>query len=99
MSPFLRPLRVTAHLEAGIAHAHDWGIALDGLLAGLIHSAAKAQLLAGGGIHTPLLEQRDHRVDALAYRPLVRGNHEVGIGGGLVGSRHTREIRDLARVG
>lgn len=59
MSNPLRPLRVTAHLEAGIAHAHDWGIALDGLLAGLIHSAAKAQLLAGGGNHTPLLEQED----------------------------------------
>lgn len=34
------PMRVTAELEAGIAHAHPWGIALDGLLASLIHAAA-----------------------------------------------------------
>lgn len=48
---------MTARLEAGLAHAHDWGIALDGLLAGLVHAAAKAQLLAGGGDHTPLRHQ------------------------------------------
>ena len=28
----MRPLRVTAHLEAGLAHATSWGISLDGLL-------------------------------------------------------------------
>lgn len=58
MSPHV-PVRVTAHLEAGIAHAHDWGIALDGILAGVIHTAAKAEHLAAGGEHTPLRHQDD----------------------------------------
>lgn len=55
----MTPLTVTAHLQAGIAHAGPWGIALDGLLAGVVHARAKAELLAAGGEHTPLVEQVD----------------------------------------
>lgn len=51
-------MTVTARLEAGVAHAGPWGIALDGLLASVLHMRAKAQLLAEGGEHTPLIEQR-----------------------------------------
>lgn len=31
-----QPVRVTAHLEAGVVFGHPWGIALDGLLASVI---------------------------------------------------------------
>ena len=55
----MQPLTVTAHLEAGVAHAGPWGIALDGLLASVLHMGAKARLLAGGGEHTPLADQDD----------------------------------------
>lgn len=55
----MRPLRVTAHLEAGLAHATSWGISLDGLLAGVTHARLKAELLAAGGEHTPLVDQDD----------------------------------------
>lgn len=34
----MTPLTVTAHLEAGLAHAGPWGIALDGLLASQLHA-------------------------------------------------------------
>lgn len=34
----MQPLQVTAHLEAGLAHAGPWGIALDGLLASQLHA-------------------------------------------------------------
>ena len=63
------PLRVTAHLEAGVAHAAPWGIALDGLLAGSLHQQAKGALLEAGGSHQPLAE-REH-VDDLEL-PLSR---------------------------
>lgn len=53
------PFTVTADLEAGVAHAHPWGIALDGLLAGALHAADKAALLAAGGARTPLVDQDD----------------------------------------
>lgn len=68
------PLRVTAHLEAGLAHAHDWGIALDGLLASAVHHHAKAQLLHAGGEHTPLRHQGDP-VDL--DLPLARCEHSA----------------------
>lgn len=55
----MRSLTVTAHLQAGIAHAGPWGIALDGLLAGVVHSRGKAELLEAGGEHTPLVDQED----------------------------------------
>lgn len=54
----MTPLRVTAHLEAGIAHAHPWGIALDGLLASRLHAAAGTN--SGPGVldldQPPLIE-------------------------------------------
>lgn len=53
------PLTVTAHLEAGVAHAAPWGISLDGLLASVLHSRAKAALEDSGGIHIPVLERVD----------------------------------------
>lgn len=37
-----RPVRVTAVLEAGLAYAGGWGIALDGLLAAELHANDKA---------------------------------------------------------
>lgn len=43
------PLKVTAHLEGGIAWAGPWGIALDGLLASQLHDPTTPE--------TPLLEQ------------------------------------------
>lgn len=55
----MHPLRVTAHLEAGLAHATSWGISLDGLLAGILHAERKADLLARGQDHTPLVDQDD----------------------------------------
>ena len=55
----MQPLQVTAHLESGIAHSAPWGIALDGLLASVIHHDAKATLLAGGGHHEPLAGRED----------------------------------------
>ena len=63
------PLRVTAHLEAGVAQAAPWGIALDGLLAGVIHQRAKSALLEAGRAHQPLAERDD--VDDLDL-PLAR---------------------------
>lgn len=59
MSDRYVPLRVTAHLEAGLAYAHDWGLALDGILASVVHHQAKAELLAAGGNHIPLRHQDD----------------------------------------
>ena len=44
MTPALAPLRVTAHLAAGIAQTAPWGIALDGLLAAELWAAEKARL-------------------------------------------------------
>ena len=41
----MTPLTVTAQLQAGVAHAGPWGIALDGLLAGVVHAQRKAELL------------------------------------------------------
>lgn len=40
---------------------------------------------AEGSDHAPRLEQRDHRLDAPAHRPLVRGQHKVGVHGRIVG--------------
>jgi CRISPR type IV-associated protein Csf3 len=37
----MKPLIVTARLEAGLAHAGPWGTALDGLLAAQLHAQAK----------------------------------------------------------
>lgn len=37
-----QPLRVTAHLSAGVAVAGPWGIALDGILASQLHADRKA---------------------------------------------------------
>ncbi len=48
-----QPLRVTAHLEGGVAVAGTWGIALDGLLASRIHALAKAD---GHETDRPILE-------------------------------------------
>ena len=59
MSDRYVPLRVTAHLEAGLSYAHDWGLALDGILASVVHHQAKAELLAAGGNHIPLRHQDD----------------------------------------
>lgn len=53
------PIKVTAHLESGIAHATPWGISLDGILASELHHARKAQLLEHGHEHTPLVEQEE----------------------------------------
>lgn len=55
----MTPLTVTAQLQAGVAHAGPWGIALDGLLAGVVHAQRKAELLAAGGEHIPLVDQED----------------------------------------
>jgi hypothetical protein len=55
----LQPIRVTAHLEAGVAWAGTWGIALDGLLAAQVHAEHKTQLHSTGQPHTPVLEQPD----------------------------------------
>lgn len=63
------PLTVTAHLEAGIAHSAPWGIALDGLLASVVHARAKADLEDAGETHVPVLERDD--VDDLPL-PLAR---------------------------
>lgn len=51
------PVKVTAHLESGIAHATPWGISLDGILASELHHESKARLLEQGQEHTPLVEQ------------------------------------------
>lgn len=50
------PLRVSASLEAGVGHAAPWGVALDGLLASVLHSQAKVELEDAGGVHVPVLE-------------------------------------------
>lgn len=63
------PMRVTATLETGIAHAGPWGIALDGLLAAQLHDQAKTQLAEDGDGHTPVLEVDDPPVIDL---PLAR---------------------------
>ncbi len=54
--PSLRPLRVTAHLQAGVVHSHSFGIALDGLLASQIHAQESAAQLDAGTIPVPVLE-------------------------------------------
>lgn len=51
-----QPLRVTASLEGGLATAGTWGIALDGLLASLLHAQAKA---SGDDISGPVLDDPD----------------------------------------
>ncbi len=51
-----RPVRVTARLEAGLAVAGGWGIALDGLLAAQLHATRKA---AGDVGDQPILAQAD----------------------------------------
>lgn len=56
-------------MESGIGHAAPWGIALDGLLASVLHSRAKVELEDAGGVHVPVFE-RDEVVD-LAL-PLAR---------------------------
>lgn len=53
------PLRVTAHLEAGIAWAGPWGIALDGLLAAQQHATATTEPSAAPP--APLLQTRHPR--------------------------------------
>ncbi|MCE9631225.1 MAG: DUF983 domain-containing protein [Planctomycetia bacterium] len=40
---------------------------------------------AEGSDHAPRLEQGDHRIDAPAHRPLVRGQHEIGVEGRIIG--------------
>ena len=57
--PSLRPLRVTAHLQAGIVHSHAWGIALDGLLASQLHAQATAEELDAGAVPVPVMELDD----------------------------------------
>lgn len=59
------PLTVTAHLEAGIAHGAPWGIALDGLLASVLHDDA----YAAGEDHEPILTVPEPPTVAL---PLAR---------------------------
>lgn len=54
--PGHRPVRVTALLEAGIAAAGGWGIALDGILAAQLHATAKA---SGDVDDEPMLTQPD----------------------------------------
>ena len=49
-----RSLRVSARLEAGIAWAGPWGIALDGLLAARVHAEAKSA--PGAPPHVPVAE-------------------------------------------
>lgn len=66
------PVKVTAHLESGIAHATPWGISLDGILASELHHARKARLLEAGHDHTPLIEQ-DEPLDLPL--PLARCEH------------------------
>lgn len=55
----LQPLTVTAHLQAGIAHSHAFGIALDGLLASQIHAEAKAALWDAGGAPARVVDLDD----------------------------------------
>jgi hypothetical protein len=55
----LVPLRVTAHLAGGLAHAGPWGIALDGLLASRIREQYKATAGDRGQVMPALLEQHD----------------------------------------
>lgn len=57
--PSLRPLRVTAHLQAGIVHSHAWGVALDGLLASQLHAQATAEELDAGAVPVPVMELDD----------------------------------------
>ena len=55
--PSMRPLRVTAHLQAGVVHSHSWGIALDGLLASQVHERAKDAALSAGEPIVPVMER------------------------------------------
>lgn len=55
MTPRYEPLRITAHLQSGIASSAPWGVALDGLLASEIWSTEKARRRASNeptpGLH------------------------------------------------
>jgi len=55
----LVPLRIRAHLAAGIAQAAPWGVALDGLLAAELWAEQKAQRRGDGGGYVPAMENRD----------------------------------------
>lgn len=52
-------MTVTAHLQAGIVHAHAFGIALDGLLASVLHGLAQEALLDAGGAPQRTLDLPD----------------------------------------
>lgn len=54
-----RPMRVTARLEGGMACAGGWGLALDGILASILHHGAKAAALAAGHAPPPALGDPD----------------------------------------
>lgn len=55
----LVPLRVRAHLAAGIAHAAPWGIAMDGLLASQLWGEYKASCRAEGRGYTRAMDRDD----------------------------------------
>ncbi len=72
----LVPLRVRAHLSAGIAQAAPWGIALDGLLASELWAEHKASCRATGRDYVRAMELPEPPDLDL---PLARCHH----GGGL----------------
>ncbi len=57
MTTTFQPLRVRAHLAAGIAQAAPWGIALDGLLASQLWEAYKARCRQTATPYTRALER------------------------------------------
>lgn len=59
MNRELVPMRVRAHLAAGIGQAAPWGIALDGLLASQLWEREKAAARAAGHGYTRALESTD----------------------------------------
>lgn len=73
----LVPLRVRAHLSAGIAQAAPWGIALDGLLASELWAEHKASCRATGRDYVRAMELPEPPDLDL---PLARCHH----GGGVV---------------
>lgn len=71
-NPAVLPLRVTAQLATGLAHAGPWGIALDGLLASRIRDHLKAAAIDHGQALPALLEQDEPEDLDL---PLARCTH------------------------
>ena len=55
----MQPLRIRAHLAAGIAQASPWGIALDGLLAAELWAEHKAHCRDAGTGYLPARDDQD----------------------------------------